>query len=88
MNKIKRDEDVLIFNCPHCNQEIIVFKNELNCRIFRHAVYKKTFEQINPHMPRAECDRLKENGDIFGCGKPFQIVISGTELFATICDYI
>ena len=40
-------EDFYIFNCPNCDDEIIVQKNELNCKIFRHAIYKHNYEQVN-----------------------------------------
>ncbi len=37
-----------IITCPHCNDYIII--TELNCSIFRCGVYKRTNEQIDPHL--------------------------------------
>ena len=73
----------LIVNCPHCNDFIII--EELNCRIFRHATYKNSGLQINPHASKEECDQLIANDLIFGCGKPFRI---NDDNNIEICDYI
>lgn len=85
---ISEDTDKLIFPCPHCNEYIIVYKNELNCRIFRHAVYIDTCENINPHMPENECMKLVAENKIYGCAKPFQITQQGNSYIARICGYI
>ena len=44
-NKILYDKDhrIYIFKCPHCDLLTIVGKNESNCCIFRHAVFKSTY---------------------------------------------
>jgi len=65
--------------------KIIVELKDLNCRIFRHAVYKETGEPIPPHAPKEECDRLFDNGLIYGCGKPFRINENND---IEVCDYI
>ncbi len=62
----------MIIECPHCQQKIEVL--EINCRIFRCGIYKSTFKQIDPHMPKEQCDDLARNDLIFGCGKPFQLI--------------
>jgi hypothetical protein len=82
------EEENYIIKCPHCEDNVIIHKNEINCGIFRHAVYKKTIEQINPHCPREECERLLENGEVFGCTKPFRVVIINGTPEVSICDYI
>ena len=74
----------IIINCPNCNICIEII--QLNCKIFRCGIYKDTFTQIPPHLPKDECDRLYVKGLIYGCGKPFKIV---DESNAPIkCDYI
>ena len=82
------NEDFYFFLCPHCKEEIIVKKDEMNCKIFRHAVYKHNFEQVNPHLPYDQCKYLLDNDKVFGCCKPFQIIFEDNKLFAQICDYI
>lgn len=72
----------LIVVCPHCADLIII--EQLNCCIFRHGVKKDTFQPINPHAKKQECDYLVENNLIYGCGKPFRV----TNNKAEICDYI
>jgi len=77
-------------SCPHCNGGIIVQRNELNCRIFRHGVYLN-MQPMNPHTPKEECDRLVQTNQIIGCGKPFRVINepNGTDkLIAVKCDYI
>jgi hypothetical protein len=76
------------FICPHCEGSVIVHQQELNCRIFRHGVYLVNMQQMNPHTPKEECDRLTATNQIIGCGKPFQAVEQNGELVAVICDYI
>lgn len=76
--------------CPHCGEYVIVEK--INCAIFRHGVLKSTMTQINQHLPKSQCDNLKELDLIYGCGKPFKIIHNINEnnnlLIAIKCDYI
>jgi hypothetical protein len=71
----------MLIECPHCNQLIEII--EMNCRIFRCGVFKNNFNQINPHAPKDECDDYIKNDLIYGCGKPFIMVLNT----AVICDY-
>lgn len=71
-----------IIICPHCNIHIII--EELNCGIFRCGMYKDTHKQVDPHLPKIECDKLILENAIYGCGKPFQIKNN----IITVCDYI
>lgn len=77
---------MFIIQCPHCDQSIEVI--EANCRIFRCGILKTTFIQINPHLPKNECDKLFNEGAIYGCGKPFQLVKQDNLWVPVICDYI
>jgi len=81
-------EHFYIFSCPHCNQEIEVKKNELNCCIFRCGIYKNNYNQIPPHSSKIECNRLKNLDLIFGCSKPFKFIIIDNVKKIIICDYI
>ena len=84
MNENENKEWIVI--CPHCNEFVII--NELNCCIFRHGILKNTGEQMNPHASKQECDDLKKNDLIFGCGKPFKITFNGENAIVENCDYI
>lgn len=75
--------NLVTLSCPHCDGTIQVNSNEINCGIFRHAVLKKTGKQVNPHLSKAECDKLGDS--IYGCGKPFRIT---QDLKIEKCDYI
>lgn len=77
--------DYLIVECPHCFDQIIIYKNEINCRIFRHGIYKNTGMNMNPHENKNECDRLYANDEIYGCGKPFKL---DNDDKPVICEYI
>lgn len=72
-----------IVKCPHCDDFIII--EQINCRIFRHAVCKSTGEQLNPHASKEECDKAIADGKIYGCAGPFLLDASGC---AVICKYI
>lgn len=73
-----------IIKCPHCNDEILIYKKNIKCEIFRHGVYRNNLKGINPHESKKECDRLFNENLIYGCGKPFKF--DGTNL--SICDYL
>lgn len=79
----------IIFNCPHCNDIVIVNESELNCRIFRHAYFKNSFRQIDPHSPKTICEQLVKDGLVYGCAGPFRIngPIDG-QYIPSVCDYI
>ena len=77
-------EEIII--CPHCEEPIVIEK--INCGIFRHGVYKATGKQIGPHSSKEKCDSLKEKDLIYGCGKPFQIVLKDNKMVVEICEYI
>lgn len=77
-------DDYYGFRCPHCQIEIVVNKKQLNCKIFRCGVYKKTGKQIPPHSKKEVCDKLAEDNLIYGCGKPFIY----KETYVEPCDYI
>ena len=68
--------------CPHCLSPVLIEK--LNCRIFRHGVFKDSLKQMDPHLPRDQCQQLLDAGLIYGCGKPFEV--KGD--VAVVCDYI
>lgn len=73
-----------VFSCPHCGMLIQVNKKELNCKIFRCGVYKKTGKQIPPHAKRVLCDRLRNTKQIYGCARPF--IFRGE--YVEACEYI
>jgi hypothetical protein len=71
-----------IRECPWCHQ--VIWIEEIRCGIFRCGILKDTFQQVEPHLPKLDCDRLAAEGKIYGCGKPFQYKEGGLEK----CDYI
>lgn len=75
-----------IFTCPHCDGHIQVEKTKVNCAIFRHAIYKKNLNQVNPHLDKETCDRLVKEDAVYGCCKPFRINVDMKVV--EICDYI
>lgn len=81
------NNEYIYVECPHCKEYIFILLKELNCKIFRHGVYKNNFKQIDPHMKKEECDKLKEKDLIYGCGKPFEVCFNGFWC-AENCDYI
>ncbi len=75
-----------IISCPNCNEYIIIEK--LNCGIFRHGIMKKNGKWINQHSTKKYIDKLMKKNLIYGCGKPFQIIIDNENIEIKICDYI
>jgi hypothetical protein len=87
MNKITIENDFYFFKCPHCEQEVVVEVKELNCCIFRHAVYKHNYQQVDPHLRKDECERLVKEDKVYGCCKPFEIISKEKNLYCIKCDY-
>jgi hypothetical protein len=76
----------MFIHCPHCDGSIEIV--EFNCCIFRHGILKTTGEQIDPHANQSACEYFVENNLIYGCGKPFRVLLSGETWTAEVCDYI
>ena len=36
----------IIKKCPHCKQMVMLPKEEFNCKIYRHGIYKINLQQI------------------------------------------
>ena len=83
-------DDYYIFKCPHCDDYIQVLKGQLNCKIFRHGVMKDTLRQVNPHLPKKNCDDLISRELVYGCCKPFRVIDDGKGniLDIQVCNYI
>jgi hypothetical protein len=76
-----------IITCPNCDELIII--HELNCCIFRHGSIKETGEQIDPHLSKEICEELVKTDKIYGCGKPFKIIVLENGSWnIEKCDYI
>lgn len=77
----------IIVQCPHCGDFISIL--ELNCLIFRHAVFISNGQQINPHASKEECDLVMERKLVYGCAKPFRLVkTKDGDIVAEKCEYI
>ncbi len=75
-----------ILKCPHCNETVLI--EQINCAIFRHGILKKNLKQIDPHALKELCDYFVQNDLIYGCGKPFRIIVKNNIFETEICDYI
>ena len=75
-----------IVKCPKCGIQIII--EEVNCKIFRHAVLKISGEQMNPHASKSDCEDAVSSDSVYGCAAPFILDLSGNEWIAISCDYI
>jgi len=58
--------------CPHCSEYILI--QELGCGIFRHGIMKDTMKQLHSLTSKEECNYLRYNDLIFGCGGQFRII--------------
>lgn len=77
---------LMLVTCPHCQIPVEIL--EINCAIFRHAIYKDTFKQIDPHLSKERCDYLIKTDQVYGCGKPFTVIKENETFKAIICEYI
>jgi len=86
-----------VVSCPHCQELILIYYKDVNCKIFRHGAFRDTLLPIDPHTPKELCDVYVKENKIYGCGKPFQLLPSAvvnmnsgdSPTFTTeICGYV
>jgi hypothetical protein len=82
----KNTQEKPVVQCPHCNDFVII--EELNCKIFRHGIFIKDGKQLDPHLSKEMCNYFFSEKMIYGCGKPFRIIVFNNELKTEMCDYI
>ena len=56
--------------------------------VIRQFNTRKLYFNYNPHANKYLCDYYIYNNLIYGCGKPFKIIVNGEKLIVEICDYI
>lgn len=81
-------EEYIVFECPHCLNLILVYKNDFFCGVFIHAQFKHNHQQVNPHLSKSDCEHLFNNNLIYGCSKPFKIVFNNDLYDVVKCGYI
>ena len=74
--------------CPYLDCNISIEIVEINCTIFRCGIYKKNGRQIDPHLPKDQCEQLKKEDKIWGCGRPFQLINTNGMYNVIKCEYI
>ena len=62
----------MLIQCPWCN--MFVWIEDVGCGIVSHAVMKDTMKQLNSFTSKEQCNYLKNNDFIFGCGGQFRII--------------
>lgn len=83
-----KQTDSYIFACPHCDNMIQVQTKDINCRIFRHGVFKQSQQALPPHASKEMCDKAVASLCLLGCGKPFEMVQTGeTSWVVNQCEY-
>lgn len=70
--------------CPHCATLFEVTPADMNCRIFRHAVFRHSGHFVPPHASRAQCRAWVKHHQVWGCGGPLRYTGSAFEA----CDYL
>jgi len=80
----------MLYQCPHCDATILIEPEDINCGIFRHGVYKfyENTPQMDPHSSKEICDKAVAENLIYGCGKPFKIILKDNKFVIEVCDYI
>jgi hypothetical protein len=54
---------------------ITVHVSDVNCQVFRHAVYKDTGETVNPYASQQKLNMLLQTNQVYGCAKPFWMIV-------------
>ena len=84
------ENESYIFECPHCDSMILVAFSEVNCQIFRHCIMKSTGQQVDPHASKDKCELLIVEDLVYGCCKPFKLIIGSDGCVSTAekCEWI
>ena len=64
------------------------FFNSVKIGVLNVQRCKNNRKQIEPHSSKELCDHYIRHKLIYGCGKPFQIIINDDNFIIEICDYI
>ena len=80
-------ENYIIINCPNCDDDILIYINEINCSIFRHGVIKQTFQQIPLHTFKEQCEDYITCDSVYGCARPFKLLYNDNTYVAVKCEY-
>ena len=78
---------MIITTCPTCKEIVVILEDEINCGIFRHAVYRNGIE-VPPHTSKHVMESLLQQELIFGCGSPFQLKKEGDSFTAVESDWV
>jgi len=78
---------MIVVSCPACSCDMLILEEEINCGIFRHAMFKDG-NFINPHLPKDMMEELITEDKIWGCGGPFMLVSKDNTYEAIKCDWI
>ena len=57
--------------CPHCLCYVKIYDDEVNCKLFVHAAFKRDHKSVDPHASRQQCDEWLASGLVFGCANAF-----------------
>ena len=80
---VSEELDYQLFDCPVCQLPLQIFKREIDCAIFRHAIMKNG-TIVGSHASKEEIDKLIATDSIWGCGAPIRLIGDKLEK----CDYI
>jgi len=66
--------NIIVLNCPHCEGGVTIQAKDIQCGIFRHAVFKINGEQVPPHASKEQCDAWVTQNLVWGCSRPFRFI--------------
>jgi len=86
---VEQIDSTYYFQCPNCDDWVVVEHNEIACRIFRHGYFKQPgHHPIPPHLPKDQCeDLLRQKLVVDGCAKPFEFCFAQPKNYVQVCDY-
>jgi hypothetical protein len=90
LGRVDLIDNIYNFFCPHCKAASQVMPQQINCKIFRHAVLKINNIPINPHLPKSQCDELIKRDLVRGCAGPLEFITNPGDISkftVRICDY-
>ena len=69
--QIEKNMGDFYISCPHCDD--IIYITMIKCGLFIHAYNTKTKKAVNPHSKWYQVDKIRQSGNIMGCGGRFKL---------------
>lgn len=70
--KVNKNSSDFYIECPWCTD--IIYIEKVKCALFLHGFNNRTQRNIGPHTKRVNIEKIRNSGNLRGCGGRFKLV--------------